>query len=178
MAHIIPEFTSNLLVPIALLVYLFILDWRMALAVLATVPIGFGCYALMTRGYEESYQNTINKTKILNDTAVEYINGIEVIKAFGKAQSSYDKFVEAAKEGASCYVEWMRRCNIYFCLAMSIFPATMIAVLPIGGLLFRAGTLDAGTFIQVILFSVGLIAPLITVMSYGDDLAKLSTHHR
>ena len=175
MAHIIPEFTSNLLVPIALLVYLFILDWRMALAVLATVPIGFGCYALMTRDYEESYQNTINKTKILNDTAVEYINGIEVIKAFGKAQSSYDKFVEAAKEGASCYVEWMRRCNIYFCLAMSIFPATMIAVLPIGGLLFRAGTLDAGTFIQVILFSVGLIAPLITVMSYGDDLAKLST---
>ena len=64
MAHIIPEFTSNLLVPIALLVYLFILDWRMALAVLATVPIGFGCYALMTRGYEESYQNTINKTNI------------------------------------------------------------------------------------------------------------------
>lgn len=175
MAHIIPEFTSNLLVPVALLVYLFILDWRMALAVLATVPIGFGCYALMTRGYEESYQNTINKTKILNDTAVEYINGIEVIKAFGKAQSSYDKFVVAAKEGASCYVEWMRRCNIYFCLAMSIFPATMIAVLPIGGLLFRAGTLDAGTFIQVILFSVGLIAPLITVMSYSDDLAKLST---
>ena len=125
----------------------------------------------MTRGYAESYQNTVDKTKILNDTAVEYINGIEVIKAFAKAQSSYEKFVVAAKEGASCYVEWMRRCNIYFCLAMSIFPATMVAVLPIGGLLFRAGTLDANTFIQVIL----LIASLITVMSYGDDLAKLST---
>lgn len=175
MAHIIPEFTSNLLVPIALLVYLFVLDWRMALAVLVTVPIGFGCYAGMTRGYAESYQNTVDKTKILNDTAVEYINGIEVIKAFAKAQSSYEKFVVAAKEGASCYVEWMRRCNIYFCLAMSIFPSTMVAVLPIGGLLFRAGTLDANTFIQVILFSVGLIASLITVMSYGDDLAKLST---
>ena len=171
MAHIIPEFTSNLLVPIALLVYLFVLDWRMALAVLITVPIGFGCYALMTRGYAESYQNTVDKTKVLNDTAVEYINGIEV----GKAQSSYEKFVVAAKEGASCYVEWMRRCNIYFCIAMSVFPATMVAVLPIGGLLFRAGTLDANTFIQVILFSVGLIASLITVMSYGDDLAKLGT---
>lgn len=175
MAHIIPEFTSNLLVPIALLVYLFVLDWRMALAVLVTVPIGFGCYALMTRGYKESFQNTVDKTKILNDTAVEYINGIEVIKAFGKAQSSYEKFVVAAKDGASCYVEWMRRCNIYFCLAMSIFPATMIAVLPIGGLLYRAGTLDANTFIQVILFSVGLMASLITVMSYGDDLAKIGT---
>ncbi len=175
LAHIIPEFTSNLLVPIALLVYLFILDWRMALAVLVTVPIGFGCYALMTRGYAESYQNTVNKTKILNDTAVEYIGGIEVIKAFGKSQSSYEKFVVAAKEGASCFVEWMRRCNIYFCLAMSIFPATMVAVLPIGGLLFRGGTLDANTFIKVILFSVGLISSFITVMTYGDDLAKLGT---
>ena len=175
MAHIIPEFTSNLLVPVALLVYLFVLDWRMALAVLVTVPIGFGCYGLMTRGYAESYQNTVNKTKILNDTAVEYINGIEVIKAFGKAQSSYERFVVAAKEGASCYVEWMRRCNIYFCLAMSVFPATMVAVLPIGGLLFRAGTLGTDTFIRVILFSVGLVASLITVMSYGDDLAKLGT---
>lgn len=105
MAHIIPEFTSNLLMPIALLAYLFALDWRMVLAVLVTVPIGFGCYGLMTCGYAESYQNTVNKTKILNDTAVEYINGIEVIKAFGKAQSSYEKFVVAAKEGASCYVE-------------------------------------------------------------------------
>ncbi len=175
MAHIIPEFTSNLLVPVALLVYLFVLDWRMALAVLVTVPIGFGCYLLMTRGYAESYQNTVDKTKILNDTAVEYINGIEVIKAFGKAQSSYEKFVTAAREGAECYVEWMRRCNIYFCLAMSIFPATMVAVLPIGGLLFRAGTLDADTFIRTILFSVSLVASLITVVSYGDDLLKIGT---
>lgn len=175
LAHIVPEFTSNILVPVGLMVYLFLLDWRMALAVLVTVPIGFGCYALMTRGYAESFQNTVVKTKVLNDTAVEYINGIEVIKAFGKTQSSYNRFVTAAKEGASCYVEWMRRCNIYFCLAMSIFPATMVAVLPIGGLLFRAGTLDADTFIRVILFSVGLMASLITVMSYGDDLAKLQT---
>lgn len=175
LAHIVPEFTSNLLVPIGLLAYIFIRDWRMALAVLVTVPIGFSCYALMTRGYAESYQNTVLKTKALNDTAVEYINGIEVIKAFGKAQSSYDKFVIAAREGAGCYVEWMRRCNIYFCLAMAIFPATMLAVLPIGGLLFRVGTLDSYTFIQAILFSVGLMASLITVMSYGDDLAKLNT---
>lgn len=45
----------------------------------------------LTRGYADSYQNTVDKTKILNDTAVEYINGIEVIKAFAKAQSSYEK---------------------------------------------------------------------------------------
>ena len=175
MAHIIPEFTSNILVPIGLLIYLFMLDWRMALAVPITLPLGFGAFCGMMIGYDKSYQNAVNKTKILNDTAVEYINGIEVIKAFGKAQSSYDKFVVAAREGASCYVEWMRKTSVFFCTAMSVFPATMLGVLPIGGLLYRSGSLSADVFIRVILFSVGLIASLITVMSYNDDLAKLKT---
>ena len=175
MAHIIPEFTSNILVPIGLLIYLFWLDWRMALAVLITVPLGFAAFCGMMIGYEKSYQNAVNKTKILNDAAVEYINGIEVIKAFGKAQSSYERFVVAAREGASCYVEWMRKTSVFFCTAMSVFPATMLGVLPVGGLLFRSGSLSVEVFIQVILFSVGLIASLITVMSYNDDLSKLST---
>ena len=85
----------------------------------------------------------------IKNVLVERIDSIEVIKAFGKAQSSYDKFVAAAKEGASCYVEWMRRCNIYFCLAMSIFPATMIVVLPIGGFPSAVCYSDLGRWTQV-----------------------------
>lgn len=100
LAHVVPEFISNLLAPVVVFMYLCILDWRMALASLITLVFGIVAYMFMMVGYQESFQNTINKTKILNDTAVEYINGIEVIKAFGKAQSSYEKFEVAAKEGA------------------------------------------------------------------------------
>ena len=175
MAHIIPEFTSNLLVPIALLLYLFILDWRMALAVLATVPIGFGCYALMTRDYEESYQNTINKTKILNDTAVEYINGIEVIKAFGQSKTSYARFVSAAKEGADCFIDWMRSCIFGQSAGMAIFPSTLVGILPICCLLSMNGSLAADQLISVIVLSFGVMQPLITAYSYTDDLAQLGT---
>lgn len=175
MAHIIPEFTSNLLVPLGLLVYLFALDWRMALASLVTIPIGLICAAGMMKDYNVHYQNAIDKTKALNDTAVEYISGIEVIKAFGKAQSSYEKFVISAKEGADCYIEWMRGCNLYFNIAMAVFPSTMLSILPIGGLLYRSGTLPADIFIQVIILSVGLVSSLMLVMSYKDDLARLDT---
>lgn len=175
MAHIVPEFTSNLLVPLGLLVYLFNLDWRMALASLVTIPIGLIFFGGMMKDYEVNYQNAINKTKALNDTAVEYIGGIEVIKAFGKAQSSYEKFVVAAKEGADCYIEWMRSCNLYFNISLSVFPATMLSILPIGGLLYKGGSLEADVFVQVIILSVGLIASLMSVMSYKDDLARLGT---
>ena len=51
LAHIIPEMTSNLLVPIAIVIYLFVLDWRMALASLITIPIGCLCYMSQMKEY-------------------------------------------------------------------------------------------------------------------------------
>lgn len=173
LAHIVPEFTSNLLVPACVLIYLIVIDWRMALAAIASLVLGMIAYMGMLIGYEESWKNTINKTKALNDTAVEYIHGIEVIKAFGKAKSSYEKFVIAAKEGSDCFIEWMRRCNVYFSIGMVLAPNTMLAVLPVGALLYRQGTLSAAEFILCIVLSVGLITPLITCIGYTDDLAKV-----
>lgn len=175
LAHILPEFTSNLLAPICVFIYMLTIDWRMALITLIPLVLGLLCYCTMMFGYAESYQNAINKTKTLNDTAVEYINGIQVIKAFGKAGASYERFAVAAKEGASCYVEWMRRNNIPFSLAMILAPYTMITVLPFGGLFVMNGSLAAVDFIMIILLSVGLIQPLITVMGYSDDIARLGT---
>lgn len=175
LAHILPEFTANILAPVGVFIFLLVVDWRMALVSLISLPLGLLAYMGMMIGYGESYKNTVTKTKVLNDTAVEYINGIEVIKAFGKARNSYEKFKVAAKEGADCYIEWMRRCNVFFSIAMVLTPCTAISVLPIGGLFVMNGTLSAADFVLCIILSLGLISPLITVMSYSDDLGRLRT---
>ena len=175
LAHVLPEFTGNILAPVLVFLYMLTIDWRMALISLITLPLGLLFYSMMMIGYEENYKNVLAKTKTLNDTAVEYINGIEVIKAFGKAKTSYDRFVTAAKEGAACYVDWMRKCNIPFSLGMVVIPCTALTVLPFGGLFVRDGSLAPVDFIMIILLSVGLIQPLITCMSYTDDLGKMGT---
>lgn len=66
LAHIVPEFTSNLLAPVCLFILLFTTDWRMALAALTVVPVGMFCFAGMFAGYKENYERTINATKNLN----------------------------------------------------------------------------------------------------------------
>ncbi|MBQ3721759.1 MAG: ABC transporter ATP-binding protein [Fibrobacter sp.] len=172
LAHVVPEFTSNLVLPVVMFVYLFHIDWRMGLASLATLPVGIAAMAFMFAGSQKWFDNAIQKTKILNDTAVEYINGIEVIKAFGKSKSSYDKFVVAAKEGSDCFVEWMRRCIWPHSLAITVAPSTLLAVLPIGGYFFYNGSITAVDFITVIILSMGILMPLITVMSFSDDISK------
>ena len=175
LAHAIPEMSSNAVAALATLVYLLVLDWRMALASLITFPLGMIFFMLMMAGYEQNYARTVAATNALNDTAVEYIGGIEVIKVFGKAKSSYEKFVSAARECARSYIDWMNRSNFYFTFAMNIMPATLLTVLPIGGLLMKSGTLEPSKFVLIVMLSMGLITPVIGCMKFTDDLAKVGT---
>lgn len=175
LAHVIPEMSSNAVVVVATLAYLFVLDWRMALSSLITLPLGMVFFMLMMAGYNKKYARTVTATNTLNDTAVEYIGGIEVIKVFGKAKSSYEKFVVAAKECAQSYIDWMNKSNFYFTFAMNIMPATLLTVLPIGGLLMKAGTLAPEKFVLIVILSMGLVTPLIGCMKFTDDLAKVGT---
>lgn len=130
---------------------------------------------LMMAGYEKNYARTVAATNALNDTAVEYIGGIEVIKVFGKTKSSYEKFVSAARECAQSYIDWMNKSNFYFTFAINIMPATLLTVLPIGGMLLKNGTLTPEKFVLIVILSMGLISPIIGCMKYTDDLAKVGT---
>ena len=175
LAHAIPEMSSNAVVALATMIYLFVIDWRMALASLITFPLGMVFFMLMMAGYNKNYARTVAATNTLNDTAVEYIGGIEVIKVFGKAKSSYEKFVSAAKECAKSYIDWMNKSNFYFTFAMNIMPATLLSVLPIGGLMLKNGTLLPAKFVFIVILSMGLIIPIIGCMKFTDDLAKVGT---
>ncbi len=175
LAHVIPEFTANILLPIVMFVYLISIDWRVALSNLIPAVIGLiFCVGMLIKSKGE-FDVTIQKTKYLNDTAVEYINGIEVIKAFGKTGSSYEKFVNAAREGADCFIKWMRKCIWWQAGTMSFMPATFLGVLPVGLLLVKRGTLSTENFITCIILSAGLITPLVIAFSYTDDIAKMKT---
>ena len=175
LAHMVPEFTANLLLPIAMFIYLLTIDWRLGLANLVGAVIGIVFMAIMLVKSRGGYELSVEKTKRLNDTAVEYINGIEVIKAFGKTGSSYQKFVTAAREGADVFINWMRRCIWPQAGMMAFLPATFLGVLPIGLLLIQNGSLSPESFITGIILSAGLITPLVVAFTYTDDLLKVGT---
>ena len=172
LAHIVPEYTSNIVLSLALVIYLFLVDWRLALSAFAVLPVGFIAMCFMFKDMAPRFQYALDKTKALNDTAVEYINGIEVIKAFGKSKSSYERFVTAAREGSDCYVEWMRDCIWPHSIAIVVTPSLLLTLLPIGGVMFYKGMVDATVFITVIILAISAIQPFLISYSYHDDIAK------
>ncbi len=175
LAHLLPEMISNIAGSLAVLALIFTIDWRMGLSMFIVLPLGILCFMSMFSGYNEKFQRTITATKTLNDTAVEYIGGIEVIKAFGQSKTSYAKFVSAAKEGADCFIEWMRGSLFGQVAGMAIFSSTLLGILPVGCLLYMHGSLTAENFLTVIVLSFGVMQPLITAFSYTDDIAQVTT---
>lgn len=175
LAHVLPEFTTNLIAPVLIFVLMLRIDVRMAFIALIPVGLGFVFVIGLFSGYGESYQKTLETSKALNDTAVEYVNGIEVIKAFSRTEGSYQKFVTAAKENAASFLTWMKRCAFSQAAVFTLLPYTLLTVLPFGAWFVWKGSLSLSDFILCAILSTGLITPLITLGSYTDDLAGMDT---
>ena len=172
-AHVIPEVVANIIIPIVLLISIFAMDWRIGLANLITLPLGLLFSMLMMGGYEEKSKRYQEASKNMNTTVVEYIRGINIIKAFNKSASSYDKFVNAVEGNKNSMLDWYLSICFYMTAAMEVLPSTLIFVLPTSLFLFMKGTVDVGTLIMCVLLSYASYKPLIKAMSHLDTMANI-----
>lgn len=175
LAHLLPELTSNVAGPVLIIIYLFVLDWRMALLSLVSIPAGMVFMMTVMGSYGRDYEGAVETTKEMNETIVEYIGGIEVIKTFNQGKKSYARFTDKVRANASYYYNWMKKCQFGMSMSYAIVPATLITILPVGWLLYRGGSLPMDTFITVIILSLGIAGPLIAAMNFVDTLAQVGT---
>lgn len=175
LAHLLPEMTSNLLVPICIFIYLFVLDWRMALLSLVSIPVGMAFMMMVMKDYGKQYEGSVKVTQAMNSTIVEYIGGIEVIKAFNQGKHSYAKLSERVLANASYFYHWMKSCQLPVSISKALAPTTMITILPIGWLMYVNGSLRLETFLITIILSLGIAGPLLAAMDFVDSLAKVGT---
>ena len=175
LAHMVPELTANILIPILMLVYLFSLDWRLALISLVTIPVGAFCYMGMMKDYEKRYARVLAAGKNMDAATVEYIGGIEVVKTFNQGERSYKKYADAVAENETAKATWFKQTNGYYVMGLSILTATLVGVLPLGSWLFINGSVEAGTLITCIILALGLVKPLIQALQYTDSLAMVDS---
>ena len=174
LAHILPEMTSNILVPVFMLIFLFVLDWRMALASLATIPIGFIVFMGQMIGYQEKSARYAKANDDMNNAIVEYVTGIEVIKAFNQSASSYGKYTNAVKYFRDTTIDWWKGCWFFSSIGNTIISSTLLIALPVGAFMFLNGTLDFSTFITCITLSLGIAGPIMAASQYVENFALVT----
>ena len=167
--------TANITAPVLTLIYLFVLDWRLALLSLAVFPIAFVFMMMVMGGYAKDYAGAVQATNGMSGAMIEYINGIEVIKAFNQGKKSYARLTDKVRANAQYYFDWMRRSQLGMSMAYAFFPAQMLTVLPLGWVFYLHGSLTVETFITVIILALGMSAPIVAAFTFVDTLAQVGT---
>lgn len=175
-AHLLPEMTSNVLVPLFIVAYLFILDWRMALLSLVTLVIGLVVMTFGMRDYSVRWEGAVAAGRNLANAVVEYIGGIEVVKAFSQSAGSYRKYADAVHHKADYYITWMAESQKTMCSYNAIIPSVLIGILPAGLALWLSGSLEISTFMTVVIFSLGLVGPIMASFTFMSDVAILAAN--
>lgn len=175
LAHLFPEMTSNVLSPLILIIALFFIDWRLALLSIVTLPIGMIFMMSMMKSYPAKYQESVYIGKKMNDSIVEYINGIEVIKAYNQGKESYAGYVEAVNANASFFYNWMKSAQFGSACYRNFSPAVLLGILPAGLVFYMRGSITASQFIMVMILAMGVVGPIIAATNFIDSLAQTST---
>lgn len=173
MAHFMPELPSNIAAPLCSILLIFILDWRMGLASLVTIPLGILFFAAMMRGYGPRMENYMRSANDMNSSLVEYVSGIQVIKAFNRSASSYGKYSKSVNYFHDSTMEWWSQCWFWNAAARAVLPSTLLGTLPVGAWLYMEGTLSLPVFLISLVVPLGFVAPLMKVSEAMEQVSMI-----
>lgn len=173
MAHFMPELPSNIAAPLCSILLIFILDWRMGLASLITIPLGILFFAAMMRGYGPRMENYMRSANDMNSSLVEYVSGIQVIKAFNRSASSYGKYSKSVNYFHDSTMGWWSQCWFWNAAARAVLPSTLLGTLPVGAWLYMEGTLSLPVFLISLVVPLGFVAPLMKVSEAMEQVSMI-----
>ena len=173
LAHMIPELSSNVLLPLVVVVAMFSIDWRMGLALLVTIPLALIPMAFGMRSYNKNYAAYMEANAHVNSVIVEYVEGIQVVKAFSQGERSYQKFAQAVSSFKAFTMDWYRCTWASMNLCLSILPTTLLGTLPMGIYLYQTGVLDPAQVTLCLMMALGIVAPLMSATAFINSMKSM-----
>ena len=173
LAHMIPELSSNVLLPLVVVVAMFSIDWRMGLALLVTIPLALIPMALGMRSYNKNYAAYMEANAQVNSVIVEYVEGIQVVKAFSQGERSYQKFAQAVSSFKAFTMDWYRCTWASMNLCLSILPTTLLGTLPMGIYLYQTGVLDPAQVTLCLMMALGIVTPLMSATAFINSMKSM-----
>lgn len=175
LAHLLPEMTANLLIPIAMIVWMLAVNIKLTGIIFLWVIFGLSIGMLMMIGYKKKYEGQVQAQKNMNQAVIEYVKGIEVIKTFNMEDSSYAKYKNAVIRHAEYAINWMKSSQIYASLSYSIAPVSIFPTIVVGLIFFNNGFLTEQSLFLFMMISLGIFKPIVKASSYVDQLAQMGT---
>ena len=173
LAHMIPEGAGHVVLPVVSIIALLCVDWRLTLASLVTFPLSFICMGLTFKISGKNFEKFDQSSNYMNSTIVEYIEGIEVIKAFGRAGVSYEKYAAAINDFRTFVVKWLASTFATMKLSFALFPSTFIGTLPVALALANKGVITAPEAALAVMLSISMVGSLAKLEVFSENMRQV-----
>ena len=173
LAHMVPEGAGHIVLPIVSIIALACIDWRIALASLVTFPLSFICMGLTFKISGKNFDKYDKAAAYMNSTVVEYIEGIEVIKAFGRSGVSYEKYAGAINDFRTFVVKWLSSTYVTMKLSFALFPSTLIGTLPAALALASSGTISPAQAALAVMLSISMVGSLAKLEVFSENMRQV-----
>lgn len=174
LAHAIPEGIANILIPVLILISMFIVDWRLGL--LSLVPIVLGGASMGIMGYlgmskMEAYYSAAST---MNNTIIEYVNGMEVVKVFNKDGDSYRRFGDVVKNYRDFTLAWYKACWPWMAVYSSVLPCLVLLIVPVGSNMILGGSLTLDKLVLVCCMSFAVGPSVLKALNFAGKFPELN----
>jgi ATP-binding cassette subfamily B protein len=166
LAHAIPEGFANLFTFVIVLLTMFIVDCRMALAALAVIIIGLIPVGFMMSDGLKRMKPWYAANEKMTATIIEYISGMEVIKVFGQQNRSFGQFSDSVENYRDNTLAWYKSAFTYMTAYTILLPAALLLMLPLGIWLYLNGTLELSSFVLSMLLGISIGIPAMRLINF------------
>jgi ATP-binding cassette subfamily B protein len=174
LAHSLPEGFSNLAVPILVYIAMFFVDWKLAFLSLGSLPVGMVSMGIMYTIGMKKMAAWYASGNTMNNTIVEYINGMEVVKVFNRDSESYHRFETDVKSYRDFTLAWYNSGWLWMALYTSILPCVAVFTLPIGAYLVLRGHSSLPDLALVLCMSFSIGPLFIKAMSFMSTMPQIN----
>lgn len=174
LAHGLPEGVANVMGVACVYVFLFVLNWKLALLAAITIPLGMLAMKIMYAIGMKRMGDYYKSGQYMNNAIIEYVNGMEVVKVFNKSSDSYEKLKNSVINYRDFTLAWYKACWPLMAIYGAIFPCTLLANLPIGSWMVLSGYVGLSEYVLVLCLSLSLGIPLLRAVSFIPMFPQIS----
>ncbi|MFJ4142895.1 ABC transporter ATP-binding protein [Pseudomonas sp. NPDC089734] len=160
-AHLLPDSVSAAVMPPLTLIVLFSVDWRLALACIAPLPLAFLAQALMIKGSAERMEQWHSLQQRISQSFSEYLQGIQVVKSFGLTSQRFGTLSSDIHGAADWVAGFARKSSLFWVVFSGLLSANLIIVAPLGAWLLLEGQITLEIFLLFLLLAPAVLMPLL-----------------
>lgn len=174
LAHSLPEGVANLMIPVAVILALFVVDWKLALLSLASLPLSLWAMKTMYAVGMQKMGPYYAAGQKMNNTIIEYVNGMEVVKVFNRDADSYARLRDDVLAYRDYTLAWYKAAWPWMAMYSSLLPCTIILTLPVGSWFVLRGWSTLADLILTLCLALSIGTPLLKSLSFLPTLPQLN----